>query len=100
MDVKCQHCGAFHWIGEKTSNSSVRAPKFGMCCNHGKVEFPDLEAPPEALRLLLTGNDDKSVEYRKNMWQYNVALSFTSLGIKEDRSVTRGRGPPLLKIQG
>ncbi|KAJ7727836.1 hypothetical protein DFH07DRAFT_945833 [Mycena maculata] len=29
--------GQFHWIGEKTSDSSVRAPKWGMCCNHGKA---------------------------------------------------------------
>ncbi|KAJ7623820.1 hypothetical protein B0H17DRAFT_857995, partial [Mycena rosella] len=75
-------------------------PKFGMCCNHGKVTIPNLEPPPEALRLLLTGDDAQSVEYRKNMWQYNIALSFTSLGVKEDQSVNRGRGPPVFKIQG
>ncbi|KAJ7479570.1 hypothetical protein FB451DRAFT_958941, partial [Mycena latifolia] len=75
-------------------------PMFGMCCNHGKVEIPDLEPPPEPLCRLLLDDSEQAKEYRKNMWQYNIALSFTSLGVSEDQSVNRGRGPPVFKIQG
>jgi hypothetical protein len=100
MDVKCQHCGALHWLAEKTANSSQSNPQFGACCNHGKVVIENLAEPPEGIRRLLLDDTDQAKDYRNNMWQYNIALSFTSLGVTEDQSVSRGRGPPIFKIQG
>ncbi|HEV7736194.1 MAG TPA: hypothetical protein VGO47_02330, partial [Chlamydiales bacterium] len=32
MNVPCGHCGALHWMAEKHTNSSVRNPTFGSCC--------------------------------------------------------------------
>ncbi|KAJ6535291.1 hypothetical protein DFH09DRAFT_1325118 [Mycena vulgaris] len=100
MSFKCPHCDALHWVGEKIAKSKEDAPLFGMCCNHGKVAIGHLEEPPEPLRQLLLNDGPQGREYRNNMWQYNNALSFTSLGVKEDQSVNRGRGPPIFKIQG
>ncbi|KAJ6629525.1 hypothetical protein B0H10DRAFT_2208905 [Mycena sp. CBHHK59/15] len=73
---------------------------FGMCCNHGKVVIDALVDLPKPLRQLLLENSVQGKEFRNNMWQYNIALSFTSLGVTEDQSVNCGRGPPIFKIQG
>ncbi|KAJ6626180.1 hypothetical protein B0H10DRAFT_1870733, partial [Mycena sp. CBHHK59/15] len=100
MDVKCRHCGALHWLAEKIAKSPGHSPEFGMCCNHGKVVIDALVDPPEPLRQLLLENSVQGKEFRNNMWQYNIALSFTSLGVTEDQSVNCGCGPPIFKIQG
>ncbi|KAJ7106375.1 hypothetical protein C8R44DRAFT_681270, partial [Mycena epipterygia] len=100
MDVSCQHCGALHWQVEKVANSPARAPQFGMCCDHGKVVLPALQEAPEPLRGLFLRDDPQSKEFRKNIAQYNTALSFTSLGVNEDRSINNGGGPPVFRIRG
>ncbi|KAJ7310822.1 hypothetical protein DFH08DRAFT_644317, partial [Mycena albidolilacea] len=75
-------------------------PQFGMYCNHGKVKLPELNPPPEALQRLLLDDGAQGKEFCNNMRQYNIALSFTSLGVTEDESVNSGYGPPIFKIQG
>ncbi|KAJ6449280.1 hypothetical protein C8R45DRAFT_1057315 [Mycena sanguinolenta] len=69
-------------------------PRFGTCCNQGKVVLPTLQAPPAALELLYTSANTQAKEFRKNIAQYNTALSFTSLGVNEDHSINNGGGPP------
>ncbi|KIM40031.1 hypothetical protein M413DRAFT_29163, partial [Hebeloma cylindrosporum] len=100
MDIPCPHCGALHWLAEKLSNSSKHSPKFGMCCMEGKVQLPALEAPPEPLRQLLTSEDRSAKTFRDEIWKYNRAFAFTSLGVDEDHSVNHGRGPPVFRIFG
>jgi hypothetical protein len=39
-------------------------------------------------------------EFRKNIGQYNTALSFMSLGVKEDQSINNGGSPPIFRIHG
>ncbi len=39
MDITCSFCGALHWIDEKLTSSSNRNPKFGLCCDSGKVRL-------------------------------------------------------------
>ncbi|KAJ6517214.1 hypothetical protein C8R47DRAFT_952070, partial [Mycena vitilis] len=87
MNVACQHCGALHWIEERPS--SEFAPKFGMCCNNGKVLLDRLSEPPEPLHRLLAGGDAQAQEFRQHITQYNAALAFTSLGVSDDKSVNR-----------
>ncbi|KAJ6536048.1 hypothetical protein B0H19DRAFT_869878, partial [Mycena capillaripes] len=100
MNVKCSHCGALHWKDEKTVNSPEHSPEFGICCNHGKVVVTQLEEPLLPLRALLADNDPQAKEFRKNIAQYNTALSFTSLGVNEDHSINNGGGPPIFRIHG
>ncbi|KAJ7193539.1 hypothetical protein GGX14DRAFT_378904, partial [Mycena pura] len=100
MDVNCSHCHVKHWIEERVSTSSQVNPKFGMCCNHGKVIVDTLEDAPQELRALFEGDSAQAKEFRKNIAQYNTALSFTSLGVREDHSVNDGRGPPTFRIHG
>jgi hypothetical protein len=100
MDVTCPDCGALHWLSEKLSSSSKRNPRFGTCCSEGRVRLPALEAPPEPLRTLFTSNDSNSKSFREDIWKYNRALAFTSLGVTEDHSINRGRGQPVFRICG
>jgi hypothetical protein len=100
MDAICRFCGALHWLAERTSNSSKRSPKFGTCCNHGKVILPPLHEPPPALRGLLTAQDSEAKEFREHIREYNSALSFTSLGVKPDKSILNGRGPYVFRLHG
>ncbi|KAJ7164034.1 hypothetical protein C8R43DRAFT_827356, partial [Mycena crocata] len=100
MNVKCAHCGALHWMAEKTANSSLIRPQFGMCCNHGKVELNPLKDIPADLDKLFKDDTTQAKEFRKNIAQYNTALSFTSLGVQEDRSINNGGGPPIFRIHG
>ena len=100
MDVQCPDCGALHWLAEKYSSSSQRNPRFGTCCSEGRVHLPASEAPPEPLRTLLTSDDNHSKSFREDIWKYNRALAFTSLGVTEDHSINRGRGLPVFRICG
>ena len=100
MDVICTHCGAAHWKDERLSKSTLAAPKFGVCCMDGKVQLPALQDPPPQLRELLTSPDQSCVKFRQNLWKYNRAFAFTSLGVSEDHSVNHGRGPPVFRIFG
>ena len=98
MDVPCPNCGALHWLAEKLSNSSKGLLKFGMCCMEGKVWLPALEAPPETLQHLLTSAHHDAKTFCDDIWKYNCALSFTSLGVNEDHSVNHGQGPLVFRI--
>jgi len=100
MNVKCPSCGALHFAAERVSGSSKQNLRFQVCCANGKVQFPLLQPPPEPLRNLLTSNDRAVVNFRADIWKYNRALSFTLLGVKEDRSVNKGNGPPVFQISG
>lgn len=101
MDVTCEYCGALHWSAEKTSNSRVNSPEFGICCDHGLVRLPLLEHPPAELHRLLTQNDDQSVEFRTHIRRYNNALAFTSLNAKIDDRVPNNRPAPyVFRIHG
>ncbi|KAJ7720111.1 hypothetical protein B0H16DRAFT_1739011 [Mycena metata] len=70
MDVKCSHCGALHWKDERVAKSSLANPQFGMCCNHGKVDLPPLNALPADLENLFANDSAQAKEFRKNIAQY------------------------------
>lgn len=43
MDVSCLSCYALHWQDERLSSLSAHNPKFGICCDSGKVNIPFLQ---------------------------------------------------------
>ncbi|THH29066.1 hypothetical protein EUX98_g5120 [Antrodiella citrinella] len=87
-------------MAERLANSSDVSPRFGMCCNSGKVDLPLLPDPPQALKDLLDGRNEQSKDFREQIRQYNAALAFTSLGVQIDRSVLDGHGPYVFRIHG
>src|SRR5688572_11069162 len=57
----CSECGARHWVEEKTSGSSIKKPKFSMCCAKGKVDLPAPAQPPvELTNYLLDQTEGKN----------------------------------------
>ncbi|KAJ7834948.1 hypothetical protein B0H13DRAFT_2369551 [Mycena leptocephala] len=65
-----------------------------------KVVLAPLGALPAELETLFTEDSTQAKEFRKNIAQYNTALSFTSVGVCEDRSINNGGGPPIFRIHG
>ena len=100
MDVECVHCRALHWVDEKLASSSKDSPKFGTCCNHGRIRLAPLLAPPQPLLSFFVDLDIRAKEFRENIRLYNSALSFTSLGVKPDHSLNNGGGPYVFRVHG
>ena len=75
--------------------------EYSMCCGRGKIKLGnEANEPPELLMNLITGNHPKSKAFIDNIRRYNSMFSFTSLGARQDMSVTNGRGPYCYRIQG
>jgi hypothetical protein len=88
-------------MDERLASSSARSPKFGMCCNSGKITaLPTIPDPPEPLRSLLDGSNQsngipfmflinfiEAKAFRDNIRNYNNAFAFSSLGVKIDSLV-------------
>lgn len=89
-------------MAERLAASSNVSPKFGRCCQDGKVTLPLLPPPPRVLRGLFTASDPAAREFRTNIIRYNLAFAFTSLGVEIDRSVNQRFGPDqwVFKIHG
>lgn len=90
MNIECPKCHALHFASEKLSNSSMRNPKFGICCLQGQVDLPAFPEWPRELKALFHDPHDEQ-KFIENVRQYNSALSFTSLGVKIH---TFAGGPP------
>jgi hypothetical protein len=103
--IRRSYLPSFPWCYEHPLSQLPRPalgnPKFGNCCNSGNLNIPLLPNPPVALQRLYDGDDTQSREFKQNLWRYNCAFAFTSLGVAEDHSVNLGcRGPPVFRIQG
>ncbi|KAH9053086.1 hypothetical protein EDB87DRAFT_1569732, partial [Lactarius vividus] len=97
----CPDCKALHWLAERLTKSSMRNPKFGMCCFSGKISLPPLQSPPLELSQLLISQDQLSKAFRLHIRNYNSALAMTSVGRKLDDSVNqRGGGPYTFRLHG
>ncbi|XP_056848336.1 uncharacterized protein LOC130511115 [Raphanus sativus] len=89
------------WYGERLNKRrNAKNPTFSLCCMQGQVQLPLLKEPPSVLKQLIEGDDSESKHFQKNMRPYNMIFSFTSLGGKVERSVKKGKGPPMLVLQG
>ena len=79
MSVQCAHCHALHWRDEKTSGRGEDL-LFESCCKQGKVDIPLLMEPPQPLKDLFEGNDERSSHFLSKIRRYNAAFAFTSFG--------------------
>ncbi|RPA88705.1 hypothetical protein L873DRAFT_1725030, partial [Choiromyces venosus 120613-1] len=101
MNVQCPGCKAFHWIDERSHPSTTAIPKFESCCKKGDVILESLPDPPDILKRLLSTEDADSKHFRKHIWEYNPALSFTSLKYSPDqRPAQLGSGIQCFQIHG
>ncbi len=104
MVHSCSTCKALHFIGERKKGSSVTNPLFSRCCQGGAISAGDIplqKDPPALLRTLLTGEESRSKNFRRNIVRYNNALCMASV---HARWVTRGQGKssfnPTATLQG
>jgi hypothetical protein len=69
---------------------------------NGQVRLPALQPPPEPLHHLLTSTEPNAVKFHENIWKYNRAFAFTSIGVEEDQTINHGHrhGPPVFQICG
>jgi hypothetical protein len=90
------------WYQErKCKSKDTLEPKFQMCCATDKVQLPPLKKLPSMLKSLMFDQDSPhSKLFQQNMRIYNAMFSFTSPGMQIDKGITRGRGPPTIRIQG
>ncbi|KAG2204923.1 hypothetical protein INT45_006334 [Circinella minor] len=101
MDIECTDCHAQLWVQERVYSSSLRRPRFNLCCQQGSVQLPELSPAPTEIIQRLHDTDPNSVHFRSNIRAYNNVLSFTSLGANIDHTVANARGSAYnFRIQG
>ena len=101
MDVECPDCGALHFLDERLMMSTPSNPKFRNCCQKGKFKFPPLSEVPNVLRVLLTGLDTVSREFRKKIRFYNIVLSMASVNAQwVNRAPDNLEFNPTMTVQG
>ena len=100
--IECESCHALLWNQESmVGNTHSTTEKYSLCCGRGKVKLGDeVEKPPKLLMDLINGQHPKSSTFIDNIRRYNSMFAFTSIGAKQDMSVTDGRGPYCYRIQG
>ena len=86
MEHACPKCRTLHWLDEriqKTGSTNLH-PLFGMCCGDGTIQLPAPAPAPEPLQHFFSATTSEARRFCENIHQYNVALSFTSLGARVD----------------
>ena len=58
----------------------IQDKQFSNCCHKGKVSLPKNPSYPYKLENLSTGLSMDSINFRKNIRSYNIALAFASFG--------------------
>ena len=87
MSKICPYCKALKFNGET----------MGMCCASGKVKLPQLAAPPEPLKTLLTGTTSESKRFLSNIRKYNSCFQMTSFGAQIEN---QDQFMPTFKVKG
>lgn len=89
------------WYAERMNKSkTTKAPQFSMCCINGRVQLPELRAPPATLSNLLLQSNPRSKQFQHNIRSYNMMFSFTSLGGKIETNINTGSSPSTFLLHG
>lgn len=97
----CKYCQALLWFEERATKSDKSSNlEFSLCCMKGQVDLELLKKPPELLCKLISGDDDRSANFRENIRAYNSMFAFTSIGGKVVTNLNDGGGPPQFILSG
>jgi hypothetical protein len=89
------------WYEERlNSNKQSKNPRFGICCQNGKISLPAKKEPPRFLDRLLNGDDKVSKKFRENIRSYNSMFAFTSTGGIVDKNINNGHAPYVFRMHG
>jgi len=99
--IKCPYCESLMWIEEKTSKSSKKNPKFGLCCLSGQIKLAKEIKLPDSLYQLLIGTNKESKLFRTYIRLYNSILSFSSMSANVNENMLQAKtGTYTYKING
>jgi hypothetical protein len=84
---KCPNCDALLWIEERLANSTVKKPKFGICCKQGCISLPKNKELPATYLELLTSENKESVDFSTYIRLYNSVLGFASTSANVDQAL-------------
>ena len=87
MSKICPYCKALKFNSET----------MGMCCTSGKVKLPQLVAPLEPLKTLITGTMSESKRFLSNIRKYNSCFQMTSFGAQIEN---QDQFMPTFKVKG
>ena len=73
MDVRCDECGALHWIGERIAGSTSLTYQFTSCCRQGDIHLDRFRDPPDFLQDLLMAENPRARDFRKDIVSRNQA---------------------------
>lgn len=100
MSVVYTYCHALYWASERVQDSMLSSTTmFKTCCKKGAVWLTNFQTPPRVLQQLLEGIGPWEKHFRKHIWQYNAALTFTSMGCQREQC-TITQGPNLFEVYG
>jgi Helitron helicase-like domain at N-terminus len=85
LDLRCEHCGAWHFADEIVGKEDSPSSK---CCMYGDVDSIELPRVPDLLMKLWTTPTDDGREFRLKARQYNNSIAFTSFAYGKDLRVT------------
>lgn len=99
--VTCPFCKARVWKEERVvgSDSTVAKPWYNICCKQGQIQLPEIRPEPRILNMFA----DVGIIYlvfRNDIRKYNSVLSFTSMGVKTDKTVAGSAGIYTYRIEG
>ncbi|KAI9325460.1 hypothetical protein BD770DRAFT_458268 [Pilaira anomala] len=92
MNTVYTSCGAYMWIGERKSSSTISRPKYQLCCGNGKSILEPLKPFPDVIKNFFLFNNEFGREFKKYIRTYNSALSLTSMNANLDHNVSNSRG--------
>jgi hypothetical protein len=98
---KCRHCKALLWYEERIRpNKHTKNPSFEICCNNEKNSLPAKPEAPAFLQEILSADNQKSKNYRKNIRSYNSMFAFTSTGGVVNKEINKGHGTYIFRMHG
>ena len=101
LTYQCKYCGALMWYDKRINKRrNLKDHIFTLCCGQGSIKLPFLEESPELVKKLLTADDAQGRNYRKHARIYNMVFAMTSIGGKVDKSMPKGQGPSMFRLQG
>lgn len=86
LDHECKFCNAKHFKGEMSQDK-----KYSHCCHKNKVHIDHNTTYPDELKNLLFEKNLISINYRKNIRNYNNLFAFASFGSKSIHFNTVGQ---------
>ena len=93
MNIICSACGAKLFKSELNKNEK-HVVGYKFCCDKGKIKLPPFGPLPREISDLISGKDEDSEFFLKNIRKFNAAFAFSSLSC--DEIIYNHKGRPMV----